>query len=714
MTTPKPTPKPPRPRGKPRLASDGGLPPASEYDASKAYMREDLERSGLVPGDARFEPLPLSLYKAPAYRIHYPWGDAMPYRDKVLREPGSDAPKYLQPEGTPAMLYARSGEEYEAWAAARVKWIVEGEKKALAGMKRIGQHMIGVGGAQAPMAGGVLDSMIAAGIRAGDLIIVALDGDIASNPEIAKAAGSLGRAIMSLGATVEVLLLPEDAHGRRQGLDDWLLTVRKGQELNAVRALPRIDPRELPELNRVLIRKLRLHESASGAIEPTHYNASRLVQYYFGERLRRDKYLGPRFGDEALQDHHDGGILNWLQLHHCPRIGRQMLRDVRNDVLTRNPSNLLGDWLRGLKWDGRKRIDTFWQTYTGAKAQPAKYLEGVARSLFVGAVKRACEETTKNDFLITLHGPQAARKTTMWEVLGGELCGEPLTYLARMDKMEELVRISTRAWFLNFDELAGRSKIEQRLMKNWLSQTRDTWVPKYMEQARTVTRGFIAVATTNERETLVDISGNRRHLIVDTGPAIDIDSIKRDREQLFAEAMVMSSTLEKWWYVEGAHEQQEAHRERHPWELRIDEMLDEGLPKLKNGASFITTHAVLQSLGYRMGQDPTRDQGAATKVGTILSHMGFANRKVRTSTILYETVPRTARGDKPDLRTWLGRDGENVPETMWLHVRERDDQEQALHEERQKLNRKARADLRKPLPKKYAKGGTRGASNDAD
>ena len=68
-----------------------------------------------------------------------------------------------------------------------------------------------------------------------------------------------------------------------------------------------------------------------------------------------------------------------------------------------------------------------------------------------------------------------------------------------------------------------------------MSLTADTWIKKYAENASTRPRRFLFIGTTNRDDFLTDPTGNRRFLPFHVGRCSP-DAIRRDREQLWAEA----------------------------------------------------------------------------------------------------------------------------------------------------------------------------------
>jgi hypothetical protein len=67
------------------------------------------------------------------------------------------------------------------------------------------------------------------------------------------------------------------------------------------------------------------------------------------------------------------------------------------------------------------------------------------------------------------------------------------------------------------------------------------WRLAYGYFATSVSRQFVLVGTTNQELILHDATGNRRYLPVRVR-GIDIEALKRDREQLLAEAIELAKT----------------------------------------------------------------------------------------------------------------------------------------------------------------------------
>jgi predicted P-loop ATPase len=141
------------------------------------------------------------------------------------------------------------------------------------------------------------------------------------------------------------------------------------------------------------------------------------------------------------------------------------------------------------------------------------------------------------------------------------------TILGKSDKeQQELLR---GIWVYEVADLTNIRKAEVEHVKAFASRSHDRARPAYGRARIDLPRRCIIWATTNNAEYLKSQSGNRRFWPVPV-KVIDIEALKRDRDQLFAEAVIldddnMSIVLPQDLWSAAAAEQ-EQRRESDPWE----------------------------------------------------------------------------------------------------------------------------------------------------
>jgi hypothetical protein len=204
--------------------------------------RDDLEKSGLVKETITahgFRSVPPNMigpligWDTPhirsAYLLPYPdpvsalsgrgpaWLDHVVIRlfppFKPLDKDGKETRgtiKYAQPRSTPPRLYfPRLGLAEVLSGTAEPLWIVEGQKKALA-VAETGRAAVGFSGVQAWHVKGSRELLADFDLipLEGRVVELVPDGDVQSNPDVARGATRLAGALQAHGAAVRIVLLP--------------------------------------------------------------------------------------------------------------------------------------------------------------------------------------------------------------------------------------------------------------------------------------------------------------------------------------------------------------------------------------------------------------------------------------------------------------------------------------------------------------------------
>ena len=230
------------------------------------------------------------------------------------------------------------------------------------------------------------------------------------------------------------------------------------------------------------------------------------------------------------------------------------------------------DYLDSLKWDKIPRIADWLTLYLGV--DPSDYARAVAEKWLIGAVARIYNPGCKVDTCLILEGSQGAFKSTaLRELAGNDFFTDDIADLGSKDSV-----IQTRGvWIIELAELDSMSRPEASRVKAFMSRQVDHIRLPYDRRTSDVPRECIFAGTVNNDTYLKDETGGRRFWPIRVGK-IDIDSLKRDRDQLPAEARDRFKSGANWWLdipelVEAARDEQQARHEEDAWAEKISEFV---------------------------------------------------------------------------------------------------------------------------------------------
>ena len=186
------------------------------------------------------------------------------------------------------------------------------------------------------------------------------------------------------------------------------------------------------------------------------------------------------------------------------------------------------------KWDGVARLDTW--LIDCAEAEDTEYTRAVSRLPLLAAVRRVRQPGCKFDEMLTLQGLQGSGKSSALAILAGnpEWFSDQISFSAR-DK--EVIEQLAGFWIIEVAELKGMRTAEIEHRKAFMSRQRDRGRLAYAMTVSDVPRQCIFIGTTNEERFLRDYTGHRRDWPVRVG-RFDLGRLRRDRDQLWAEAVV--------------------------------------------------------------------------------------------------------------------------------------------------------------------------------
>ncbi len=233
--------------------------------------------------------------------------------------------------------------------------------------------------------------------------------------------------------------------------------------------------------------------------------------------------------------------------------------------------NPVTDWLEEIVWDGVPRIDTWLTDYCGV--DPTAYTNAVGVKTLCAAVARSYHPGIKFDHMLVLEGAQGIGKSTAVGVLGGDWC---IDIMLRSDS-KDTVQLINGAWIIEVSEMAGLRKAEVESLKAFISRPTDSIRPPFGKTPIDFPRRSIFIGTINPGSLgyLNDETGNRRYWPVLCGKFNNVQ-LKRDRDNLFAEALVRLRAGERLYLTSAAIEAeamriQETRSIKHPWLSVVDD-----------------------------------------------------------------------------------------------------------------------------------------------
>lgn len=281
-------------------------------------------------------------------------------------------------------------------------------------------------------------------------------------------------------------------------------------------------------------------------------------------------------------------------------------------------------YLRGLTWDGEPRLQSMARDYLGVNDQLS---ERLVRLWMIGAATRALDPGCKLDTALMLVGPTGFKKSSFFDILGGEWYADSYIDISSKDGTHQL----HSAWIYEFAELENviNGRTESRV-KAWMSSRRDLFRVPYARVPEFRPRSSVLCGTSNLYQILSDPTGNRRYWIIDLRDSVLTEVPKtllaEMRDQLWAEAVCCFDAGEQWWLEREEELAKEEHNEKFmeldSWHNVVAAWLETVRHK-----SRVTTDEVLR-MALEM-ENSKHDRAAQMRVGRILRELQWTRKKMR-------------------------------------------------------------------------------------
>jgi DNA polymerase I-like protein with 3'-5' exonuclease and polymerase domains len=209
----------------------------------------------------------------------------------------------------------------------------------------------------------------------------------------------------------------------------------------------------------------------------------------------------------------------------------------------------LKDWIDALPdWDGVGRLDGWLATYGGAdgEAHGAEYLALIGSKYIMQALHRALHPGAKADYSLVFTAPQGFGKDRTLEAMFSPYYREGIPSPSRSPA--DFARGIAGAIVAHAAEMSAWRKSDVEEQKAALTRCVDTDRPAYGYEVRSYPRRTCLAFSTNDVEFMQDATGDRRYWPISTvRDRIDIEGLRRDRNQILAEALARLRGGEQHW-----------------------------------------------------------------------------------------------------------------------------------------------------------------------
>lgn len=351
----------------------------------------------------------------------------------------------------------------------------------------------------------------------------------------------------------------------------------------------------------------------------------RTALQFLGVRVRFDKFhdrmliegldgFGPFLEDDAVRR-------LWLLIdeRYRFRTGKDFFWSVVEDTAQRDSFHPVLDYLDSLNWDGVPRLDDWLSQYGGAEDTP--YTRAVGSLMLIAAVRRVRSPGCKFDEMLVLEGDQGTNKSSALAIMSvrDDWFSDDLPLNA--DGKRVIESLAGR-WIVEAAELKGMRKGDVEHLKAFLSRNTDRARMSYERLSTEVPRQCVIFGTTNSSQYLRDGTGNRRFWPVRIA-RFDLEALKRDRDQLWAEAAHREARgerirlAEELWPLATAEQQKREVED--PYFLLLQEALEGRQGKIR-------ASDVWDIVGVLPAH---RTQDHNSRIGEAMRHLGWKRDRLR-------------------------------------------------------------------------------------
>lgn len=298
-----------------------------------------------------------------------------------------------------------------------------------------------------------------------------------------------------------------------------------------------------------------------------------------------------------------------------------------------------GEALDIVLWLARKReyhpVREYLMSVDGAHRGDMKILDDIATRYFgttdpisniymkkflIGAVARVMHPGCKLDTVPVLQGKQGEQKSAFWETLAGKGTDGSKWFddsLGDCGDKDEKMKLY-RTWFMEWAELEHVFKRKELgAVKAFLTSSVDVLRVPYGRSIDEFPRHSVIVGTSNEDDFLADPTGDRRYWVIPVLKEINLETLRQERDQIWAVALALYLQGEQWWLTR--EEQAISTAANDEW--RSDDPWSDRIAAYIKDFDFVTVSQVLESaVQVEIGRQGKAEQ---MRVSAILKRLSW-------------------------------------------------------------------------------------------
>jgi predicted P-loop ATPase len=342
------------------------------------------------------------------------------------------------------------------------------------------------------------------------------------------------------------------------------------------------------------------------------------VETHWGERLRLNEMtlqveLNGKEGELDVER---------VYLRLADELGIDIPKQTASDVVTviaqKYAYSPVRDYLNSVADTEPINLDNLAERYFGT-SDPLHAI--LFKRTFIAAVARAFKPGCKVDTVCILQGGQGMFKSLLWQTLAGEVFFTD--NVSEGNEKDEKLKLR-RYWILEFSEFeTAYKRKEVSQLKAFLTSPIDSLRKPYGKSIESFPRTSIFVGSTNRQEFLHDPTGERRYWVIPVSKSIPIETVKAERDAIWAAAVAAYKAGNQWWLTPEEEkllaEANQGWQSGDTWEIPI-------LKYLETRSTCTVGELLEKVIGLELGQNKKGDE---MRVSDILRRNGWVRASKR-------------------------------------------------------------------------------------